>query len=358
VLSLAWHPHQDGLLLLGTADSRIRLWSTVQRKFHLDFDVATGSTHSGSGGSAVSSSKSDRDRDGRDKDREQKAQAQAQAQARMDAASLGFAECPRVLDATFSPNQHDSLLITAAASRYHDTLEGGKGVLSSWALQPAGVKRLRVFPIEASRTQVNSVVFNHNGNMLVTAGADGFVRVFDMGSSSPIMGWPAHDGQVSCVRFSSDETSVVSVGVDGWIMEWSLHRIGKRMRCFKVPDTDPSVKTRFPVTRHELAVDPHGPHWLSSSPLTARSAYLYHTGPAEGAAAGANSSASNAGASTLGSVAAGAVMPSVPSAVLQPQPLPGHSSAVLSVDWHGSAAACVTGSLDHLVCATRFVKTS
>lgn len=43
---------------------------------------------------------------------------------------------------------------------------------------------------------VDSLAFNHNGNMLVTAGADGFVRVFDMATSSPIMGWPAHDGQV------------------------------------------------------------------------------------------------------------------------------------------------------------------
>ena len=36
------------------------------------------------------------------------------------------------------------------------------------------------------------------------------------------------------VRLCSDETTVVSCGLDGEIIEWSLHRIGKIMRQFKV----------------------------------------------------------------------------------------------------------------------------
>lgn len=319
VLSLAWHPHQEGWLLMGTADARLKLWSASARRYVFDLDVALGTT-TNMGPPATPSKDKDKEREKereRERDREQKA---ARDRDSMDSAAVGFAECPRVLDAAFSPNPNDNLLVTAAASKYQDTLEGGKGVLCSWALQPSGAKRLRVFPIDASRTQVNSVVFNHNGNMLVTGGADGFVRVFDMASSSPLMGWPAHDGQVSCVRFSGDETTIVSCGVDGWVVEWSLHRIGKRLRSYRLPDSEPNAKTRFPVTRSEIALDPHGPHLLSSGPSSGRCGFLFNM--AEPATAA--------------------------------QSLPGHSAAVLSVDWHGSAATCVTGGADHLLCVTRF----
>jgi len=85
--------------------------------------------------------------------------------------------------------------------------------------------------------------------MLVTGGADGFVRVFDVDTqkvrvstkfggvhstqfhvSQAIMGWPAHEGQVSHVHFSTDETTLISCGLDGIVKEWSVHRIGKVLR--------------------------------------------------------------------------------------------------------------------------------
>jgi len=65
------------------------------------------------------------------------------------------------------------------------------------------------------------------GSMLLAGGSDGMVRIFgtivsccklnrsDVATCSAIMGWPAHTGEVSSVRFSRDETSIISVGADG-----------------------------------------------------------------------------------------------------------------------------------------------
>lgn len=40
-----------------------------------------------------------------------------------------------------------------------------------------------------------------------------------MATYSAIMGWPAHEGEVSCVRFTHDETSIVSTGSDGKVRQ-------------------------------------------------------------------------------------------------------------------------------------------
>jgi len=53
-------------------------------------------------------------------------------------------------------------------------------------------KKTHVFNFDSKASQVNHAQFNHNGNMLVTGGADGMVRVFDMATLQSIMGWPAH----------------------------------------------------------------------------------------------------------------------------------------------------------------------
>ncbi len=137
----------------------------------------------------------------------------------------------------------DLYVITAAAGKNHDSLEGGKGSVTSWSMQTG--KRQRSFQFEAARTQVNSVVFNHNGNLVAAGGADGFVRVFDMAQSGAIMGWPAHEGQVACLRFSADETGLISAGLDGLVAEWSLHRIGRRIRTWHLPSSRDSHVHHF-----------------------------------------------------------------------------------------------------------------
>ena len=64
------------------------------------------------------------------------------------------------------------------------------------------------------QTTINALALNHNGSMMVAAGADGMIRLYDMTSFKSIMGWKAHAGEVAGVRFSVDETSIYSVGGD------------------------------------------------------------------------------------------------------------------------------------------------
>jgi WD40 repeat protein len=64
------------------------------------------------------------------------------------------------------------------------------------------------------QTTINALALNHNGTMMVAAGADGMIRLYDMTSFKSIMGWKAHAGEVAGVRFSVDETSIYSVGAD------------------------------------------------------------------------------------------------------------------------------------------------
>lgn len=60
--------------------------------------------------------------------------------------------------------------------------------------------------------------FNHNGSLLVTGGIDGVVRVFDMSTNySSIMKWKMDDSDLSCVRFSRDETAVYTVSATGGV---------------------------------------------------------------------------------------------------------------------------------------------
>ncbi|KAL9649053.1 hypothetical protein ABK040_008430 [Willaertia magna] len=85
------------------------------------------------------------------------------------------------------------------------------------------------FQIQPKSVPILDVKFNHNGTMIVTAGEDGFVRLFDTASkqSSPIWSWKAHDGKVTNVHFSENETSILTCGSDGKLIEWSLHNTAK-----------------------------------------------------------------------------------------------------------------------------------
>jgi len=58
---------------------------------------------------------------------------------------------------------------------------------------------------------------------------------------------------VTNVRFSSNETAVMSVGLDGKVFEWSLHRVAKLVRAYSLPY--PETFKQQPATRTDLAMD-------------------------------------------------------------------------------------------------------
>lgn len=73
---------------------------------------------------------------------------------------------------------------------------------------------------------VNTFSFNHNSKLLLCGTKDGMIRIFDVVQGGAIMGWRAHDGAIISVNFTSDQTGVTSIGCDGKVIEWSLHKIG------------------------------------------------------------------------------------------------------------------------------------
>jgi len=216
---------------------------------------------------------------------------------------------PRVLDVVISPSE--AMFVLAAGSKLHDTLEGGKGILESINLQNG--KRIHNFAID-SKCQINTIVFNHNGTMFVTGGSDGFIRVFDIKSPSPIMSWTAHHGQVCCTRFSRSETTVYSAGLDGAIIEWNINRIGQNrdgniVRSFQIPHHE-TYRT-WPIVRCELGMGHDGRSFVLSSSQSRSEALVYHT-----------------------------------SSNLPVHRISGHTSSVVSVDWHPHANRVLTGSTD------------
>ena len=49
-----------------------------------------------------------------------------------------------------------------------------------------------------------------------------------------LFGWTAHEGDVYNIQFSSDETSVYSMGRDKKFCQWSVIRSGEKLTNFKI----------------------------------------------------------------------------------------------------------------------------
>ena len=80
------------------------------------------------------------------------------------------------------------------------------------------------------------------------------------------MGWNAHLGGVAAVCLSVDETSVFTLGQDGSLDVWSMHKIGQRLRSFALPapTLSESMGTLAPSQLSSvsgIAMDPDGRHF-------------------------------------------------------------------------------------------------
>lgn len=271
VLSVEWDNASDRgtswLLGFGSSDARVRLWNTQSNKLAFEaVDVET---------------------------------------------------FPCVVGLTFSPS--DFQMVTSSVTKNYQNMEGDRGQLSLWDL--AQGKKTHIFNFDSKASQVNHAQFNHNGNMLVTGGADGMVRVFDMATLQSIMGWPAHAGQVTNVRFSSNETAVMSVGLDGKVFEWSLHRVAKLVRAYSLPY--PETFKQQPAIRSDLAMDNAEEHFVVSGSHEQICSYIYHVSEA----------------SPL-------------------QALKGHAAQVTSVDWHPTRPIILSASADHTARISTLAPTS
>ena len=90
------------------------------------------------------------------------------------------------------------------------------------ALAPAWLTRQTV-DLQAHKDQVSAMVFNPNGDMLVTASEDGVLSFWDLTQNNlfdfPV---PAHIGGLTHLQFSTDGATFISVGNDARLLVWDL----------------------------------------------------------------------------------------------------------------------------------------
>uniref|UniRef100_A0A8C5F585 WD repeat-containing protein 91 n=1 Tax=Gadus morhua TaxID=8049 RepID=A0A8C5F585_GADMO len=179
LLSLEWASKPDRLLLLGSAVGTVRLYDTEAKK-NL-YEMTIDDTH------------------------------------------------PRILSLACSPSGSSFVCSAATAASAAVPATGPRpsvstatGRLLLWDTKT--VKQQ--LSLDSETAAINCSSFNHNGNLLVSGGADGVIRLFDMQRCESAMSWKAHDGEVYSVEFSYDENTVYSVGEDRKFVQWNIHRCG------------------------------------------------------------------------------------------------------------------------------------
>jgi len=123
---------------------------------------------------------------------------------------------PRVVDVRFNPSSQGAMLAVSAAAA---AKAATAGELQMWNVVHEKLERTLGVDVASSAVQ-----FNHNGSLLVAAGCDGVVRVFDAArNEAAIMSWPAAPCGLCGLAFNAAETSVFTVDAQGQLKEWSMH---------------------------------------------------------------------------------------------------------------------------------------
>ncbi|XP_063303623.1 WD repeat-containing protein 91 [Pelobates fuscus] len=194
LLSLEWATKRDRLLLLGSEVGTVRLYDTEAKKNLCEIGIAD--------------------------------------------------DMPRILSLACNPSG-TSFVCSAAAPNSPSNVEpvipgsgeyGGNQVAGKLLLwDTKTMKQQLQYSLEPVPIAINCTSFNHNGNLLVTGAADGFIRLFDMQQHQCAMSWRAHKGEVYSVDFSYDENAVYSIGEDGKFIQWNIHKSGQKVLEYSLP---------------------------------------------------------------------------------------------------------------------------
>ena len=91
--------------------------------------------------------------------------------------------------------------------------------------QPSLVVELSVQEVD-KRPVISEVSLSHDGRLMVTAGDDHFVRIWEAKTGELRQEFKAHDGWVRSAVFSPVSDQIVTVGQDGQIKIWNLASLG------------------------------------------------------------------------------------------------------------------------------------
>eukprot|EP01122_Echinamoeba_exundans_P014203 TRINITY_DN6385_c0_g1_i1.p1 TRINITY_DN6385_c0_g1~~TRINITY_DN6385_c0_g1_i1.p1 ORF type:complete len:741 (+),score=104.64 TRINITY_DN6385_c0_g1_i1:160-2382(+) len=250
ILSLEWETKTGKLLLCGTGDAKIKVWSVGGDRVIGDLQLPS-----------------------------------------------GYARVRKI-----ACNPVDQSFACAATSQ-SDPKTGG--ALFTWnlrTLQPINKIDLQI--------TVNCFAYNHNGTMMIAGCSDGTVRLLDMSNMTPIVVWKAHNEPVLNVNFSTDETTIYTLGADSQLLRWSVHSPGKVLKQYQYEGLPDKAQLA------DIAFEADGRYFIV--PSKGQSAPIYH------------------------------------SEHLQPVQYAGkHGGAVTTCDWHPIDPLCViSGSTDGTLCMT------
>ncbi|KAJ8025531.1 WD repeat-containing protein 91 [Holothuria leucospilota] len=271
LISMEWVPKQPRMLLLGSSDGTLKMYDTEQKKTFTDVQVDQ--------------------------------------------------FCPKIISLACNPV--GEVFATAQTSQPLERA-GISGERCKSRLLIWDVKLMRPqqeFLLGDGKTCVNSMAFNHNGNLMVTGSSDGCLRLFDVQTSACILEWKSHQGPVHAVNFSPDENSLFSMGADGKFCQWALYNPGKQLE-FPIHDgaTGPFVMSGYGGYKQQqsprgklFAFDSGGKYILTCAPYGGIIYELDSSGHLD-----------------------------------QMLTILGHRTPVVSVDWSTSVntGMCLTGSMD------------
>ncbi|KAG9293772.1 hypothetical protein G9A89_019109 [Geosiphon pyriformis] len=216
VLSMEWEARSDKFLLLGTDDRFIRVYNQETKSIVHEFQM---------------------------EDR-----------------------FPRVNQVCCSPVE--SIFACSGIPKKRDTsssflADTASGSLVSWNMKTMSIQDTFVLDPSSSSSSKNpsnliqTIKFNHNGQMLVAGDKAGYIRIFDIRTLSPIMKWnlssatltpnKAGSGIICSALFSFDENSIYVVDEAGKLTQWSVLKPGQLVAQSKLFGFPPSISAPPPV---------------------------------------------------------------------------------------------------------------
>ncbi|GAB5591944.1 hypothetical protein Unana1_06844 [Umbelopsis nana] len=216
VLSLEWEARSDKLLLFGTDSGLIRVYNTESQSIIQGFRTDD--------------------------------------------------KYPRVTHLSCSPSE--PVFVSAASNAIYGSQKATVGSLVSWNLKTMQMQQM--FELEGSEASsvINTVQYNHNGQLLVSGNDQGLIKIFDARTIKPIMEWKAETPVASCfAQFSFDETSILDVSATGQFTQWSIHKPGVSLSSFKLAGFPPPAPICMPTTVSTTSPPPIDIPGSSSPPI-------------------------------------------------------------------------------------------
>jgi WD40 repeat protein/serine/threonine protein kinase len=107
-------------------------------------------------------------------------------------------------------------------------------------------------------TEVNGVAFSPDGERLASAGADGFVKIWNTRTGNVVQKWVAHSDSVVSIVFHREGKHVASAGADRMVKVWDLTTEREVFRSEFMFDAvrqfGTAYKVAFSPVGHQLAV--------------------------------------------------------------------------------------------------------